>query len=72
LITFREDSKIASLTRQTASETNVLEFTAAIEQKAVDIISEYEMCLRCKNKNVLLSPGMGPSSPAPLAGRLFQ
>lgn len=60
---FQLENKIVSLTRQTASETNVLEFSAAIEQRAVDIINDYELSTR---KNDRRSPSIGPSSPAHL------
>lgn len=57
---FQLENKIVSLTRQTASENNVLEFSAAIEQRAVDVISDFE---QIKRKNDRLSPSIGPPSP---------
>ena len=60
---FQLENKIVSLTRQTASETNVLEFSAAIEQRAVDIINDYELSTRNHDRH---SPSIGPSSPAHL------
>eukprot|EP01041_Mallomonas_annulata_P000841 gene841-1639_t len=54
----RAESKIAILTGQTVSESNVLDFMGAIEQRAVDIIADH---LRLQSR----TDGGGPLSPTP-------
>lgn len=57
----RAESKVAILGGQIATESNVLDFLGAIEQRAVDIISEY---LRSQNRmEGHRSPTPGPGSP---------
>ena len=57
----RAESKIAILTGQTVSESNVLDFMGAIEQRAVDIIAEYLKVQNRQDGN--RSPTPGPMSP---------
>lgn len=67
----RPESKVSLLTGQGVSESNVLDYLGCIEQRAVDIISEY---LRAQSNNNIhhhhkglthnnRSPTPGPSSP---------
>jgi hypothetical protein len=62
----RPESKVALLTSQSLSESNVVDYLGCIEQRAVDIISEY---LRVTNANNAGLPGPGkqtlPRSPTP-------
>ena len=57
----RTESKIAILSGQSVSESNVLDFMGAIEQRAVDIIAEY---LKGQNRpDGNRSPTPGPMTP---------
>lgn len=62
----RPESKVALLTSQTLSESNVVDYLGCIEQRAVDIISEY---LRVTNSAAPGTAGPGklqlPRSPTP-------
>lgn len=58
----RPENKITMLTGQSVSESNVLDYMAAIEQRAVDIISEYLLtCQHDAGGNRYPTPG--PSTP---------
>lgn len=66
----RPESKVALLTSQGVSESNVVDYLGCIEQRAVDIISEYLRVTSANaannpsNKlNLPRSPTPGPSSP---------
>lgn len=69
----RPESKIALLTGQGVSDSNVLEYLGCIEQRAVDIITDYLRVLQ-KNKdpslnilkltNIPRSPTPGPATAA--------
>jgi chromosome segregation ATPase len=74
----RPDNKIALLTSQGVTESNVLDYLGCIEQRAVDIISEYLRMMSTKeaggnnnpaannanmNRTLLKSPTPGPSTP---------
>lgn len=56
----RNESKIAILTGQGVTESNVLDYMGAVEQRAVDIIAEY---IKLHGKEGPRSPTPGPSSP---------
>jgi hypothetical protein len=56
----RNESKIAILTGQGVTESNVLDYMGAVEQRAVDIIAEY---IKTHGNEGLRSPTPGPSSP---------
>jgi coiled-coil domain-containing protein 63/114 len=56
----RNESKIAILTGQGVTESNVLDYMGAVEQRAVDIIAEY---IKSHGNEGLRSPTPGPSSP---------
>ena len=56
----RNESKIAILTGQGVTESNVLDYMGAVEQRAVDIIAEY---IKTHGNDGLRSPTPGPSSP---------
>ncbi len=58
----RPDSKIALLTSQGVTESNVLDYLGCIEQRAVDIITEY---LHLLNTRPDLNPGIITSVPVP-------
>ena len=70
----RPDNKIALLTGQGVTESNVLDYLGCIEQRAVDIISEYLRVMSLKetqqnnaaanaNRTLLRSPTPGPTTP---------
>lgn len=56
----RNESKIAILTGQGVTESNVLDYMGAVEQRAVDIIAEYT---KTHVSEGIRSPTPGPSSP---------
>mmetsp|Transcript_24835 Transcript_24835/g.25462 ORF Transcript_24835/g.25462 Transcript_24835/m.25462 type:complete len:515 (-) Transcript_24835:112-1656(-) len=56
----RNESKMAILTGQGVTESNVLDYMGAVEQRAVDIIAEY---IKMGQFNGPRSPTPGPSSP---------
>jgi hypothetical protein len=55
----RQDGKIALLTGQGITESNVLDYLGCIEQRAVDIISEY---LRVMNKDNMMATNLATSN----------
>eukprot|EP01040_Poterioochromonas_malhamensis_P015402 gene15402-17233_t len=71
----RPDNKIALLTGQGVTESNVLDYLGCIEQRAVDIISEYLRVMSSKDqagtnaanntaqRSTMRSPTPGPSTP---------
>ena len=58
----KPESKVALLTGQTVSESNVLDFMGCIEQRSVEIIQEY---LRVSNALEKVPNPRGPGSPTP-------
>lgn len=56
----RNESKMAILTGQGVTESNVLDYMGVVEQRAVDIIAEY---IKMGQFNGPRSPTPGPSSP---------
>ncbi len=58
----RNESKMAILTGQGVTESNVLDYMGAVEQRAVDIIGEY-IKMGVGQFNGPRSPTPGPSSP---------
>ena len=70
----RSDNKASALSQQSGSDANILDFMAAIEQRAVDIISEYLLTV-ANNAGTTLGnsnkyPAPGPSTPMRGTGRL--
>mmetsp|Transcript_21773 Transcript_21773/g.36408 ORF Transcript_21773/g.36408 Transcript_21773/m.36408 type:complete len:631 (+) Transcript_21773:133-2025(+) len=63
----RPESKIALLTSQGVSESNVVDYLGCIEQRAVDIISEYLRVINAQNAATGASNKFGtmPRSPTP-------
>mmetsp|Transcript_33342 Transcript_33342/g.33959 ORF Transcript_33342/g.33959 Transcript_33342/m.33959 type:complete len:520 (+) Transcript_33342:122-1681(+) len=59
----REQSKISIIAGQPVSESNVLDFMGAIEQRAVDIISDYLKSQSRVDGGRPKSPVTGPSTP---------
>jgi len=60
----RPDSKVALLQAAGVTDSNVLEYLGCIEQRSVDIISEYLRRQAEGKINAPLSPTPGPSSPS--------
>ena len=59
----RPDSKVALLQTAGVTDSNLLEYLGCIEQRSVDIISEYLRRQADGKSGALLSPTPGPSSP---------
>jgi hypothetical protein len=63
----RPEGKVALLQQQGVTDSNVLEFLGCIEQRSVDVISEYLRRQASGKPNFPLSPTPGPASPMHMA-----